>query len=140
MPRLTSSDRRKQILEVATELFGRHGFDGVTTRQIADGAGITEAMVFRHFATKEDLYHAILDTHEAAAGKDEWLAEMQMKAERRDDLGFIRGLLVQILKSFRDDTAFHRLMLYAALEGHSLPGMFHARMGSSSATRLTDMP
>jgi AcrR family transcriptional regulator len=87
--------------------------------------------LFRHFATKEDLYHAILDTHEAAAGKDEWLAEMRRMADRRDDLGFIRCLLVQILKSFREDTAFHRLMLYAGLEGHSLPSMFHERMGSS---------
>src|SRR6185312_9699821 len=36
------------------------------------------------------------------------------------------------LKSFREDTAFHRLMLYAGLEGHSLPGLFHERMGSST--------
>jgi len=93
---------------------------------------VSEAILFRHFATKEDLYHAILDTHEAAAGKDEWLAEMRVIAERRDDMEFIRCMLAQILKSFREDTAFHRLMLYAALEGHSLPGIFHERMGSST--------
>jgi hypothetical protein len=51
-------------------------------------------------------------------------------ADRRDDLGFIKCLLTQLLKSFREDTAFHRLMLYAGLEGHSLPGLFHERSGS----------
>lgn len=129
--RLSSENRRRQLLSHAIDLFSRHGFSGTRTKDIAAACGVSEGILFRHFATKEDLYHAILDTHEAAAGKDEWLAEMRAMAQRRDDLGFIRCLLAQILKSFREDTAFHRLMLYAGLEGHSLPGMFHERMGSS---------
>lgn len=129
--RLSSDDRRRQLLSHAIALFSKHGFSGTRTKDIAAACGVSEAILFRHFATKEDLYHAILDIHEAAAGNDEWLAEMQAMAKRRDDLGFIRCLLAQILKSFREDTAFHRLMLYAGLEGHSLPSMFHERMGSS---------
>ena len=119
------------MLSHAIALFSKHGFSGTRTKDIAAACGVSEAILFRHFATKEDLYHAILDTHEAAAGQDEWLAEMRAMAERRDDLGFIRCLLAQILKSFREDTAFHRLMLYAGLEGHTLRSMFHERMGSS---------
>jgi len=120
------------LLSHAIALFSKHGFSGTRTKDIAAACGVSEAILFRHFATKEDLYHAILDTHKAAAGKDEWLAEMRVIAERRDDMEFIRCMLAQILKSFREDTAFHRLMLYAALEGHSLPGIFHERMGSST--------
>lgn len=130
-PRLSSDDRRRQLLSHAIALFSKHGFSGTRTKDIAAACGVSEAILYRHFATKEDLYHAILDTHEAAAGQDEWLAEMRANADRRDDLGFIRCLLAQIVKSFREDTAFHRLMLYAGLEGHSLPSMFHERMGSS---------
>jgi len=130
--RLSSDDRRRQLLSHAIALFSRHGFSGTRTKDIAAACGVSEAILFRHFATKEDLYHAILDTHEAAAGKDEWLAEMRAIAERRDDLEFIRCMLAQILKSFREDTAFHRLMLYAGLEGHSLPGIFHERLGSTT--------
>jgi TetR/AcrR family transcriptional regulator len=129
--RLSSDDRRRQLLSHAIALFSKHGFSGTRTKDIAAACGVSEAILYRHFATKEDLYHAILDTHEAAAGNDEWLAEMQVEADRRDDLGFIRCLLAQILKSFREDTGFHRLMLFAGLEGHSLPSMFHERMGSS---------
>jgi len=120
------------LLTHAIALFSKHGFSGTRTKDIAAACGVSEAILFRHFATKEDLYHAILDTHEAAAGKDEWLVEMRKIAERRDDLEFIRCMLAQILKSFREDKAFHRLMLYAGLEGHSLPGMFQERMGSST--------
>ena len=130
--RLSSDDRRRQLLSHAIALFSKHGFSGTRTKDIAAACGVSEAILFRHFATKEDLYHAILDTHEAAAGKDEWLAEMRTIADRRDDLEFIRCMLAHILKSFREDTVFHRLMLYAALEGHSLPGLFHERMGSST--------
>ena len=129
--RLSSDDRRRQLLNHAIALFSKHGFSGTRTKDIAAACGVSEAILYRHFATKEDLYHAILDTHEAAAGKDEWLADMQAMAERRDDLGFIRCLLAHILKSFREDTAFHRLMLYAGLEGHTFRSMFHERMGSS---------
>jgi TetR/AcrR family transcriptional regulator len=130
--RLSSDDRRRQLLSHAIALFSRHGFSGTRTKDIAAACGVSEAILYRHFATKEDLYHAILDTHEAAAGQDEWLAEMQEIAERRDDLEFVRCMLAQMLKSFREDTAFHRLMLYAGLEGHTLRGMFYERLGSST--------
>jgi TetR/AcrR family transcriptional regulator len=126
------------LLSHAIALFSKHGFSGTRTKDIAAACGVSEAILYRHFATKEDLYHAILDTHEAAAGQDEWLAEMQAMADRRDDLGFIRCLLAHILKSFREDTAFHRLMLYAGLEGHSLPGIFHERMGSQMIELIRD--
>src|SRR5580693_5116093 len=121
--RMHADDRHRQLLRSAIDCVARNGFGGTKTKDIAAACGVSEAILYRHFATKEDLYHAILDTHEAAAGKDEWLAEMRAIAESRDDLGFIRCMLAQILKSFREDTAFHRLMLYAGLEGHSLPGL-----------------
>src|SRR3954466_14803070 len=96
--RLSSDDRKRELIRAAIDLFSKHGFSGTRTKDIAAACGVSEAILFRHFATKEDLYHAILDTHEAAAGKDEWLAEMQVMADRRDDLGFIRCMLAQILK------------------------------------------
>ena len=74
----------------------------------------------------------VMSSHapDLVVGQEEWLAEMKSRADRRDDLGFIQCLMEQILKSFREDTAFHRLMLYAGLEGQSLPVLFHERSGS----------
>src|SRR2546430_17214606 len=59
--RLSATDRRQQILGVATRLFARQGFNGTTTRQIAEKARVNEAIIFRHFPSKEDLYWGVLD-------------------------------------------------------------------------------
>lgn len=47
---------RRTIRRSAMALFARHGFDGVTTAQVADAAGVSPATVFNYFATKEDLF------------------------------------------------------------------------------------
>jgi len=60
-PRMKGDARREQILATAVNLFSRNGFRGTTTKEIAQAAGVSEAMVFRHFANKEALYAAILD-------------------------------------------------------------------------------
>ena len=56
--RLTAPDRRRQLIEAAMDLFSRKGFAGTTTKEIALAAGVSEAIIFRHFATKRDLYTA----------------------------------------------------------------------------------
>ena len=60
-PRLPAEDRRRQLLETALGLFSKKGFDGTTTKEIAAAAGVTEAIIFRHFPTKQELYSAVLD-------------------------------------------------------------------------------
>lgn len=54
--RRSAHERREAILDASLELFGRHGLHGVTTRMIADAAGISEALLYRHFKGKEALY------------------------------------------------------------------------------------
>ena len=58
--RLTAAERRAQLIEVAISVFGQRGFRGATTKAIADAAGISEATIFRHFPSKDDLYVAAL--------------------------------------------------------------------------------
>src|SRR6516162_7705708 len=91
--RLSSGDRRQQLIRTAVELFSRHGFSGTRTKDIAAACGVSEAILFRHFATKEDLYRAILDDQQQDSGADEWMAQMREFAERRDDAGFVRCLI-----------------------------------------------
>ncbi|HTW66864.1 MAG TPA: TetR/AcrR family transcriptional regulator [Bryobacteraceae bacterium] len=127
--RMPGEDRRRQLLRVAVDSFARNGFSGTKTKDIAAAAGVSEAILFRHFASKEDLYHAILDEKEATMGGDRWFVEMNELAERRDDRGLFRHVARQIIRSFREDAAFHRLLLYASLEGHLLADLFHERFG-----------
>jgi TetR/AcrR family transcriptional regulator len=126
---MPSEDRRRQLLRVAVESFAQNGFSGTKTKDIAAAAGVSEAILFRHFASKEDLYHAILDEKEATMGGERWFEEMHELAERRDDRGLFLHVARQLIRSFREDAAFHRLLLYASLEGHLLADLFHERFG-----------
>src|SRR5580692_5403985 len=136
-PRMPGEDRRRQLLRVAIESFAQNGFSGTKTKDIAAAAGVSEAILFRHFASKEDLYHAILDEKEATMGGGRWFEEMHELAERRDDRGLFQHAARQLIRSFREDAAFHRLLLYASLEGHLLADLFHERFGLPMGDFLT---
>jgi TetR/AcrR family transcriptional regulator, transcriptional repressor of aconitase len=58
--RLDSDERRQAIVDAAVPLFARNGFGGTTTRELAEAAGISEALLFRHFPSKQLLYREIL--------------------------------------------------------------------------------
>src|ERR1700684_323688 len=86
-PRMSGEDRRRQLIEIAIDLFSQRGLSGTTTRKIALAAGVTDAIIFRHFATKQDLYAAILDHTHPAIADEKWLAEVQARMDRDDDEG-----------------------------------------------------
>lgn len=55
------SDKKLLLLDVAEELFSMHGFDGTSTRMIADKADMNIAMLSYYFGSKENLLKEILD-------------------------------------------------------------------------------
>ena len=121
---MAGEERRRQILRVAVSLFSRQGFGGTTTKKIASAAGVSEAMVFRHFATKQELYTAILD-HKACSGDTMDPESMVADAlKRKDDRAVFEGLAFGALQHHERDPEFQRLLLHSALEGHELAQMF----------------
>ena len=58
--RLSSAGRRASIIAAAKAVFARHGLEGARTQQIARAAGVSEALLFRHFPTKTHIYRAVL--------------------------------------------------------------------------------
>ena len=58
--RLTHADRRCSILEAATAAFAARGYDGARTLEIAREAGVSEALLYRHFPSKQALHDAVL--------------------------------------------------------------------------------
>jgi AcrR family transcriptional regulator len=58
--RLPRAERRRQILTVAAAAFAEGGFGSVTMEEIAGRVGVTRLILYRAFASKEDLYRAIL--------------------------------------------------------------------------------
>src|SRR5262249_38641998 len=59
--RLSAEERRQAIADAFRDVFADKGFDGTTTRELAKAAGISEALLYKHFPSKESLYAAILD-------------------------------------------------------------------------------
>lgn len=122
--RMAGEERRLQILAVAVSLFSNRGFRGTTTKEIAQAAGVSEAMVFRHFATKKELYAAILD-HKACSGGKFEPAEMAADGiKRKDDRAVFESLALGALNHHEKDPEFQRLLLHSALEKHELAQMF----------------
>jgi TetR/AcrR family transcriptional regulator len=122
--RMAGEERRLQILAVAVSLFSNRGFRGTTTKEIAQAAGVSEAMVFRHFATKEELYAAILD-HKACSGGRFEPAEMAADGiARKNDRAVFESLALGALNHHEKDPEFQRLLLHSALEKHELAQMF----------------
>lgn len=58
--RLKKEERRGQILKAALDVFQEKGFNGSTTKEIAEKAGVAEGTVFRYFKTKKDLLLAMI--------------------------------------------------------------------------------
>src|SRR5260370_32524560 len=102
-PRLPASDRRRQLLETALDLFSRKGFEGTTTNEIAAAAGVTEAIIFRHFPNKQALYTAVIDFHHEDGEFDQWLAKWKGHMDRNDDEGLIHAIIQCVITKYRQD-------------------------------------
>jgi AcrR family transcriptional regulator len=99
--RLEGDARRAQIVGIARRLFAEGGYRSTTTRQLARAAGVSDALMYRHFESKEDVLRAVVDQgldgfatmgEAAAVGRDRPLAERLMNLGR----AFLEVLDVQV--------------------------------------------
>ena len=59
--RLTAPERRQAVLDTACRIFSEGSYSGTTTAEIARRSGVSEPILYRHFASKRELYLACLD-------------------------------------------------------------------------------
>ncbi|MBX3244130.1 MAG: TetR/AcrR family transcriptional regulator [Acidobacteria bacterium] len=126
--RMTGDERREQILRTAIELFSRNGFSGTTTKKIAKEAGVSEAMVFRHFVSKDELYKAILHSKVCEDGENQLPWEdnsgLVEAMERNDDFQVFYLFAKRSLEKQQADIEFIRLLFYSGLEQNELTEQF----------------
>jgi len=115
-------------LQTAVDLFSKRGFKGTTTKEIAKASGVSEAMVFRHFASKDELYGAILHNKGCQDGVQRFpWEENKALAEairQKDDFAVFYNLAKTALDKHHEDVGFMRLLFYSALEEHDLAERF----------------
>jgi AcrR family transcriptional regulator len=129
--RLTAEERRAAVLECACQIFAKGSYDGATTAQIARAAGVTEPILYRHFASKRDLYLACLAEAWAelrgmweAAIADEpdpglWVGTMgRSYLAAKDKRGYIVNLWMQALTEASDDPEIRRFIRRHMREVH----------------------
>jgi AcrR family transcriptional regulator len=59
--RLPAAERRRQLLEVALQVFADKGFYGTSMNEVAEAAGVTKPVLYQHFTSKEALYRELVD-------------------------------------------------------------------------------
>jgi len=123
----TKDTKRHEILKAAMELFARKGFRGTTTRDLASHADVNEAIIFRYFINKTELYRAILE-EKVHQSRDERYIEVEKLAQSSDVRTFLEFLGNKFLERSEQDSTFMRLLLFSALEGHELAEMFLASL------------
>lgn len=115
--RIKASERKQQIIEVATSLFSSHSFEKVTMGMVAVACEITEPALYRHFSSKENLYEEVL----GALSRKVDTAELTEEVKRSTDIEQILFLVANhILSNNLKQTELSRLLLYASLEKHTM--------------------
>lgn len=125
---MSGDKRREQILQTAFDLFSHRGFSGTTTKDIAKAAGVSEAMVFKHFSSKDELYGALVEAKTCNEGfrKYPWEENEGVMAamEAKDDFGVFYHFALKALNKHQEDIAFMRMIFFSALEGHEIADRF----------------
>ena len=125
-PRLPAAERRQALIDTALRVFSARSYRGVTTAEIAREAGVSEPVLYRHFASKRDLYLACVEEawrelrsgwEGAVAGAErpaEWVPAMALASVARKRLkGFLANLWIQAITEAAEDEEIR-----AYLRGH----------------------
>lgn len=89
-------EKRERILDVAEELFARHGYDGVTMRQISSGAEVDVALANYHFGKKLEVFYAVFNRRAAELSEIRQQVLQKNAAESGDE----PQSLEQIIEAF----------------------------------------
>lgn len=112
--KLSSEERRAAILRDVRRVFAEKGFDGTTTRELADAAGVSEALLFKHFPNKEALFSAMkLSLNQQDLGRLERITGLDASVSTLVLMvHFLVSRIIEGWKSCEDEpTIQHRLML-----------------------------
>lgn len=126
--KLNRAERRQVIVDAASTLFAERGFRGVTTRELARSAGVSEPVLYEHFRTKEDLYSAIIDhAKQEKDGEEDPHALLDAMAAIEDPRVYFLKLANLIADFHTTHPEYIRQVLFAALEGHELADLCFER-------------
>jgi AcrR family transcriptional regulator len=135
--RLPSPERRDAIVDAVKGAFAEKGFDGTTTRELAKAAGVSEALLYRHFPSKESLYAAMLEACARGPVFAEFNRVLALPPSTSTLVVLVRFLVSQFVDA--DDahkTAMDRLALRSLLEDGDFVRLGARRFAASWVGRV----
>src|SRR5438270_9215748 len=140
--RLSSGERRAAIIRAVRRVFAEKGFVGATTRELADAAGVSEALLFKHFPTKEALFSAMQLSccSEQDAGRFERITALEPSASTLVLMvHFLVALIVGGSKANAEDQAvLNRLMLRSLAEDGEFARLLLGRVGECRVPKVEE--
>jgi AcrR family transcriptional regulator len=120
-PALPGVDRRQQILTAALDVFAEQGFEGATTKEIAEQADVTQGLIYFYFPSKEELFFAAFE-HQAQQLYERLEAPIQKSGES-PDVVIHRTIarLVEVLDAPRNLSLLRIMMRWSAHHQADLP-------------------
>lgn len=135
--KLDSEDRRQAIIAAVAPLVAEHGLESVTTKAMAAAAGVSEALLYKHFPSKDEIHaaiqgscieHATSDARQLEALPDSteclvlivWLLVRNIVAgHAREErlIGGKRPLTRMVMRSLLEDGEFAQVFLRGAADG-----------------------
>lgn len=129
--RLSGDERRRAILEAAVPVFAQFGFSGATTKQIAKAAGVSEALLYKHFPSKDVIYSELVTLTERSAEILAMIRAMEPSTESLVAIVYI--MASKIYEGGPEDTDsishehMYRLMVNSYLEDGAFARIFMER-------------
>ncbi len=132
--RLPKAKRRATLVAAATKLFAQRGYDHASLDELAAQVGVTKAIVYRHFASKKDLYLELLAAH-----RDELLHTL---AEGMTGPGPLAERIPAVADSwfaYVEANPFAWTMLFADVTGDPEIRVFHATMRDTARAAIAGL-
>jgi AcrR family transcriptional regulator len=132
-PRLSAAERRLSIEDAASRIFAERGYAATSLDQVAEAAGITKPVIYRHFGSKKDLHLALLARH-----RDELLSNFAGGLVGQGSLEERIALTVDAWFAYVEAHPYAWRMLFRDTTGDAEIQDFHRQMQASAraATRF----
>jgi AcrR family transcriptional regulator len=116
--RLSSEARRQAIVEAVKGVFAEKGFDGTTTRELAEAAGVSEALLYKHFPSKQSLYAAMREACARGPGFIEYSRVMALDPSTSTLVILVHFLISHFVQGHAgaENKVMHRLATRSLLE------------------------
>jgi AcrR family transcriptional regulator len=130
--RLPSRERRQAIVTAVQGAFADKGFDGTTTRELARAAGVSEALLYKHFPSKESLYVAMLEACADGPMAAEFTRVLTLPPSTSTLVVLVHFLTSHfVLREDLQKTTMHRLALRSLLEDAEFVRLGAKQFGAS---------